>query len=210
MSDKCLSDWGRRRPFIASGAIFTVLSLLGLAYSVELASLSRGTSASGPDPSHSFSLFIAILSICSLNVSIQPLQGGLRALIVDSCPGTQQSSANAWAGRIVSVANLCSYFGSFLDLPSLLPFLRQTHFQILCIITCIGLAITVSVTCFVINETPLNVRLWTGETRTVGMGAKALRICPAFSRLPTRIQRTLEIQFFSWMGWFQFLYYITT
>lgn len=206
LSDRCMSSWGRRRLFIVGGTIIAIISLIGLAYAVELANIS--ITLLSLNSSECAVLSITISCICALNIAIQPIQGGLRTLIVDSCPSRQQSVANAWAGRIVSAANLLSYFVSSLDLPDLLPYFRQTQFEMLCIITCLFLAATVCLTCIVVKESPLGYQQ--PRTKYSPIGANIEDWIKAFSKLPTRIRRTMEIQFFSWMGWFQFLYYITT
>src|SRR6186713_3054672 len=121
-SDQSRLSWGKRRPFIAGGAIFMILSLLGLAWVKEIVFTAswiiRGTT--NRDELRAATLTVAAIFVWTLNFAIQPLQGGLRALIVDCNPPEQMDVANAWASRMVSAGSLIGYGSGFFDLPRLM------------------------------------------------------------------------------------------
>ncbi|RDW87905.1 MFS general substrate transporter-43 [Coleophoma crateriformis] len=208
-SDECESKWGRRRPYIMGGSAAIIMCLLGQAWAQELTS--AVTCLVGGD--HQSKLVanvtaaMAVLLVIALNIAIQPVQGCLRAFIVDSCPKDQQDTANAWAGRIISIANVSSYFCGSIDLPSSLPFLGHTQFQVLCSITSIWLAISIAITCWMTKDPPI-IRNKTGMANDEGLLRKLGRLITSFRQLPLQVQRVCAVQFFAWMGWFPFLFYM--
>ena len=205
LSDQCHSRWGRRRPFIVLGGVAVILSLLGLAFTPDIvrsASLLLPACSQSEQDNSDATLGTTVFLIWMLNISIQPVQGCLRALIVDSCPASQQDTANAWAGRIINASNIVMHLCGFADLPRFLPILGNSQFKILCILASIFLGLALALTCWTIREP---------DARRVT--ANTLERINLFSKiwyLPRQIQRILEVQFFSWMGWFGFLFYIST
>ncbi|KAK5997613.1 Sucrose permease 9-like protein [Cladobotryum mycophilum] len=230
LSDQCRSPWGRRRPFIASGAVAIITSLLGLASAERLSAvLVRLWAGSGSftdahfqeEPVKAVAAYITVFFIVSLNIALQPLQGGLRALIADMCPRTQQPTATAVAGGVVCASNILSYAVGFVDLRQI-PVLRalggDSQFAMLCILTSGTLAVSVGLTCLSVRERSAALddedELYThsaaarGSTYTVR--AQLWYLCTSFLRLPRQVQQVFKVQFFSWMGWFPFLFYATT
>ncbi|KAG6090391.1 hypothetical protein E4U15_005971 [Claviceps sp. LM218 group G6] len=156
LSDRCQSSWGRRKPFIFFGALGSVASLLSLASAEVLGNgIARIISPSQrPDIEERNTLpaILAITSIVTLNISVQALQCGLRAVIVDTVRPHQQQTANAWAGVLVSLTNVLCYGLSFSNLRRGLGSEISSQFAILCVITSAILAITVAVTCLTVRE----------------------------------------------------------
>lgn len=126
-SDRCRSSWGRRRPFIAASTLACLTCLIGLAL-IPVAS-------------------VAVVLIVTLNVAIQPLQGGLRALLAESCPRQQHPVANGIAGAMVSVANVVGYALNIVDLRPLMGLGSQ--FSGLCLLTTVAMGLPVMLTCLV-------------------------------------------------------------
>ncbi|KUJ15246.1 MFS general substrate transporter [Mollisia scopiformis] len=208
-SDRCESKWGRRRPFIAGGATAIVISLIGLAWSKELIlGLASVFGSEQEDKiTASTTAATAVLFVFALNIAVQPVQGGLRTLIVDTCPKEQQESANAWAGRIICTANVSSYVCGYIDLPFWFPFLGETQFKVLCVITSILLVASVGLTCWSAKESPA-ATLEAGLRGDMGLFRKLTYLTTSFRRLHPEVKRVCATQFFSWMGWFPFLFYI--
>ncbi|KAL6802986.1 hypothetical protein GGI42DRAFT_323610 [Trichoderma sp. SZMC 28013] len=229
-SDQCLSSWGRRRPFIASGAIVAVVSLLGLASTERLAAVVVRLGARGCSPADacskeepakaaaaSLAAVMTVFFIMALSIALQPLQGGLRALMVDMCPRAQQPAATAVAGAVVSASNILCYAVGFVDLPriSVLRALGgDSQFAILCIITSVTLAVSVGLTCLVVRERSAvlgddGLSAAARGTRNTAR-AQLWYLCTSFPRLPPQVQQVFKVQFFSWIGWFPFLFYAAT
>lgn len=202
-SDQCRSPWGRRRPFIAGGALAAIASLLGLAFAQD-----------APDP---LAASLAVVCIVVLNIAIQPLQGGLRSLVADVVGQQQQPAANAIAGVVVNGVNVASYALSFADLERAVGGPGSSQFAILCFVTSIALAVSVAVTCLAVRERVGASRDRSGDlsnepddTTSTSIGARLLYLCSSFKRLPVQVRQVCKVQFLSWMGWFPFLFYMTT
>ncbi|KAL7928725.1 hypothetical protein V8C35DRAFT_317372 [Trichoderma chlorosporum] len=230
-SDQCLSSWGRRRPFIAAGGVATVLSLLGLASAERLAAFlvwlwdvnPSSTDVHFPGEAlKAIAAYITVFFIVSLNIGLQPLQGGLRALAADLCPRAQQPTATAIASGVVSASNILSYSVGFVDLQRI-AFLRflggDSQFAMLCILTSGTVAFSVGLTCLSVRERSADFddddELYRRSSAKRGSKYAAVRaqlwyLCTSFPRLPRQVQQVFKVQFFSWMGWFPFLFYATT
>lgn len=137
------------------------------------------------------------------------VQAAFRALIVDCTPTHQQDTANAWANRVSGVGNILGYISGYIHLPRVLPFLGKTQFQVLCAIASLALGTTSAVTCLSTEELDPRQR---GEPSKQRGGVLTFfkDLYNSTRRLPPQIQKVCVVQFFAWMGWFPFLFYITT
>lgn len=209
-SDQCRLPWGKRKPFVLGGAVTTIASLLFLAWTEDIIHLFAWIV--GFDRNHdsvrNATLTTAALSIWALNFAIQPLQGGLRALIVESCPQERVEAANAWASCMISSANLLFYSSGFFEVPRLLLFHDHPRFKALSVLATCALAVATSL-CLLIREKDPNVDR---ERRTYVKGIihKLRYTYSGFARLPKQVVAVCKVQFCSWIGWFFFLYYVTT
>ncbi|KAI9672061.1 MAG: hypothetical protein M1831_001874 [Alyxoria varia] len=210
-SDNCRHKWGRRRPFIAGGTVATVASLLALAWTqtivgsfLVLFGISRDSHATAVA-----SQIWATLLVYVLDFAINVIQAGIRAYIVDSAPTHQQESANAMAGIITGAGSIVGYLFGYADLPKLFPFLGHTEFQVLCAIASAAMILTVAVSCLSIPEKdPQQFGAPSDRERGVIGFFKSLFF--SIRRLPPQVRRVCIAQIFAWIGWFPFLFYITT
>ncbi|KAI7493918.1 hypothetical protein KC357_g917 [Hortaea werneckii] len=210
-SDRCRSKWGKRRPFMVAGAIATVLSLMGLAWARELIG-SIGALFGIPPESESTQLacvVFAILMIYVLDFSINCIQAGTRAYIVDNAPTHQQDSANAWASRMSGVGNIIGYLFGYVDLPKYFWFFGDTQFKILCVIASLAMFATLSVTFGVIGERDPRPEGDPGKEEG-GLLNFFKGLWRSILKLPPQIRAVCLVQFCAWIGWFPFLFYITT
>ena len=137
------------------------------------------------------------------------VQAAVRAFIVDCAPTHQQENANAWASRNSGVGNIIGYLCGYVNLPKAVPFLGHTQFQALCAIASIALLGTLGISCACVKEQDPRVHGDPSVQRAGVIGFfKDLYI--SMRRLPPQIVRVCQVQFFAWMGWFPFLFYITT
>ena len=204
-SDFCTHSWGRRRPFMVYGTIATIICINSLSWTSETVMFIHKIFY-GPLPSRSSEVAIQILAVSwvwALNIAIQPVQAGIRALIVDSCPASQAVQANSFASSAVIVGSALGYACAFLKMP---VWLENSQFKGLCLIASISLGTTVGVTSIMVEEKPpengnLDLRglsvlnIWTDIYRTA-------------RGLPPIIKKVCLIQFFSWLAWFPFLFNI--
>jgi Na+/melibiose symporter-like transporter len=86
LSDRNTSRWGRRRPFIATGALFNIVFLSII-----------GASPSFLGPAHagvSAAYLVLIIGVALLQVSANVAQGALQGLIPDIVPDNQRGKAS--------------------------------------------------------------------------------------------------------------------
>lgn len=211
ISDRSRIAWGRRRPFILGGVLSTIFAATTLAWSepisVAVCTLLGISNANGWWGT--VTRTVAILAIVILNISIQPLQLGLRSLHVDICPREQQAIASAWAGRFAGMGNIIGYVLGSLPLPWISGDYEAMRFRYMVYWTTFALIATSLVTCYYTEEEdPLMSTYDPGLERPVyGVFRNLL---DGFSQASNRVRHVYLIQFFSWLGWFGFLFYSTS
>lgn len=137
------------------------------------------------------------------------VQAAIRAFIVDNAPTHQQEDANAWAGRMTGVGNIVGYIAGYVDLPKRSGgFLGNTQFKVLCIISSVALCGTVLVSISFIRER--DPQLEGPAPSNKGIISFLRQVFRSTKRLSPQIRRVCEAQFFSWISWFPFLFYMTT
>lgn len=210
-SDNCRSPWGKRVPFMLAGAFATAISLLCLAWTREIVHGFLGLFGADPDSQgvKVCSIVFAIAWVYILDFAINTVQAGVRAFIVDYAPTHQQEDANSWAGRITGIGNILGYLSGYVKLPDIFPWLGNTQFKVLCVIASVSLCGTIVITSLYIRER---------DPRLEGPPSKAnpgilsffRQVFKSIRRLPPQSRKVCEVQFFNWMGWFGFLFYVTT
>lgn len=155
---------------------------------------------------------IAIVMVWILNISIQPVQVGMRALIIEQTPPAQQRQASAWASYMTGAGNIFGYAFGYLEVEKILRKPALTHFQGLCVVASIVSSFSVLTTCFFVRENTRSV-VATRESRKSTMSKLAgvpRNLASCYLNMPHNIRKVCHIQFWAWMGWFPFLYYSTT
>ena len=77
-SDQCESKWGRRRPFIVTGAGFVILAVLVIAFSADIGYALGDSLISRPR-----AIIIFVVGFWILDLANNTLQGPCRALLAD-------------------------------------------------------------------------------------------------------------------------------
>lgn len=210
-SDRCRSRFGKRRPFMVGGAIATIISLMILAWTREIVGgfLHVFGVARDSQATKTVSIVLAVLMIYILDFSINVIQAGIRAFIVDNSPTHQQDAANAWASRLSGIGNIIGYLFGYANLPKYLWFFGDTQFKVLCVIASLLLAITLAVSCLTVSERDPRLE---GEPAEQGLGVIAFfkTLFRSVRQLPPQIKNVCIVQLAAWVGWFPFLFYITT
>ncbi|KAF9185494.1 hypothetical protein BGZ51_006604 [Haplosporangium sp. Z 767] len=214
-------DWrmGRRRPFILIGAALMIVSMYMVAYARELAQLLVGDHAQQGEFDDAeraafasevkgWTIGFAVVGFYCLDFSINAVQASCRSLIMDIPRTNQQEVCNAWSGWMNNLGSVVGFFAGNLDLVKYFsPFLGDSQIKILAnlaiivLVTCLGTCcLSVREVRYIPTEEETNRSAW----NTIG------DIWKAFRKLPAEIQRICNVQFFAWMGWFPFLFYVTT
>lgn len=187
-----------------AGAFVVGLCFLLLGWTKELVSVFGGSE----EYQKSASIFTAVFIIYAVDFAINVVQACCRSLIVDTLPISLQESGSAWASRVGGFGSLLSYGVGTLDLVSILPtwlggdtqFKKMTTISVLMLWTAVGIT-TSSVTERVLIASPDQ-----GQT----IRGILLTLWQRTFNLPARIQAICWAQFWSWIGFFPFLFYGST
>ena len=96
-----------------------------------------------------------------------------------------------------------------MNLPAIFPWLGNTQFKVLCVIASFALCGTVLITTLYIRERDPRLE---GPPSKSNPGVLSFfrEVLRSIRRMPPQSRKVCEVQFFNWMGWFGFLFYITT
>lgn len=208
LSDRLRTRWGRRRPFILGGAVLTASTLVLLAWTEQIVrwvGCQGGFCGGGGSERglQSFIVALAVLWTLVLSITVQPIQSGFRALMVDVPSPDQQSRASAWASRIAGAASIFSFFASSLSLPGLPGLGWLTQFQALACLNVLTLGITVTLTCVFIHEEDSRQVDPSVEQRSIT--AVFRHLSQTIRHLPKGVAQACKVQFCSWLAWFPLL-----
>lgn len=206
LSDNSTSKYGRRRPYIIGGSITVSLALMTMAWAKEIVGIIPLLSES---IAKFITLFLAVIAVLVTDFAVNAVQACCRALIVDVLPADKQEQGNAWAGRMIAIGHLISYYAGYLDLVSLTGgFLGDTQLKSLCIVASASLLGCVGVTSWAVSERVSLARVNVG-TNTVWKTPRdiAVKLYSTVRMVPPRIFLIFRIQFCAWYGWFTFLFY---
>lgn len=112
---------------------------------------------------------------------------------------------------MTGVGNVLGYIFGYLNLPRYFNFFGNTQFKVLVVIASIALSSTVLVSILAIKER--NPQLDAPSKADYDSGGLLVffkQVFISIKRLPPQTRKVCEIQFFHWIGWFPFLFYITT
>jgi solute carrier family 45, member 1/2/4 len=113
------------------------------------------------------------------------------------------------ASRVVGVGNIIGYVFGYIDLPRYMGFFGNTQFKVLCVIASISLGATVAISCVFINERDPRLEGPPAKDKS-GVISFFKGVFSSIKRLPPQTRKVCEVQFFAWIGWFPFLFYLST
>lgn len=207
VADENTSKWGRRRPFMVVGAVIVAGCLVVLGFTKEIVGflVNDAELARGP------TVALAVLSIYALDFAINAVMSCSRSLIVDALPLEKQQAGAAWASRMNAVGHIIGYGSGAVDLVGILGTgLGKTQFQQLTVIAALAILSTTGVTCWAVQESVLVSSKGSGAAGAKGGLGVLRQIYSTAQHLPPRIKAICWAQFWSWIGWFPFLFYSTT
>lgn len=159
-SDRCESKYGRRRPFIAVGAVCVSLALLLISHSREFENLFY----SSKEHSHGVAITMSLLGFWLLDLSNNMIQGPARALVADIAPASQQSNGMALVAAMLAFGNFFGYLIGYNDsaIVEAFPFFG-TPIRALFTIGAMVMLIFTGITVFGVKEKPFNQSLALGD-----------------------------------------------
>ncbi|TID19440.1 sucrose transport protein [Venturia nashicola] len=206
IADRSTSRWGRRRPFMLMGTLIVLFSLFILAWTAEVVDFLISDKALKKP----VKITLAILSIYGVDFAINAVQACMRSLVADTLPTSQQQLGAAWASRMVAVGSLVGYGLGSLDLQVIFgSAMGDSQFKQLTIVAGSILLSTVLLTCWAVSERVLVIhgKEDDEEREQEGIVAMFTQIWTTTFNLPARVSAVCWIQFWSWIGWFPFLFY---
>lgn len=111
--------------------------------------------------------------------------------------------------RSAGIGNIAGYLAGYVKLPEYLPWLGQTQFKVLCAIASFIMALTVGISVTTCAERDPTFDAAPADEQGGVMGFFR-GLWNSIGKLPPQIKRVCEVQFAAWIGWFPFLFYITT
>ncbi|KAM0755415.1 MFS general substrate transporter [Meredithblackwellia eburnea MCA 4105] len=199
MSDQSQSRWGRRRPFIAAGAVIGAFSTLMLGW----ASTFLGWIGSSSEKA---ALVISCIALYLMQSSINALASVNRSLIIDLVPPSDEALGNAWASRMASLGSITGYSLGWVDLPSATGGLvGKSQLQVLALFDALLLISCHSITVFCTRESPAKERQ---TKRSIWNLVSEFR--RTWSTLLSDGKSTYWVDFFSFFGWSPMLSFTST
>ncbi|KAI8250007.1 General alpha-glucoside permease [Colletotrichum sp. SAR 10_98] len=206
IADESKSKWGRRRPFIVLGSIITAFALAILGFTKEIV----GIFISEKETARIFTIILAVLAIYVVDFAINAVMSCARSLIVDTLPIEKQQTGAAWSSRMSAIGHMLGYIAGAVDLVGIFgTWLGDSQFQILTVIATFMMLFSSAVTCWAVTERVL-VSTRQDPRQATGKFKVFRQIWSTLLHLPPRIQAICWAQFWSWIGWFPFLFYSTT
>ncbi|KAJ0160624.1 General alpha-glucoside permease [Colletotrichum tanaceti] len=206
IADESKSKWGRRRPFIVMGSIIVAFSLLTLGFTKEIVELF----ATDKETARVFTITLAVLAIYVVDFAINAVMSCARSLIVDTLPIEKQQTGAAWSSRMSAIGHMLGYGAGAVDLVGIFgTTMGDSQFKQLTLMATFLMIFSSGVTCWAVTERVL-VSTRHDTRRATGRFKVFRQIWSTLLHLPPRIQAICWAQFWSWIGWFPFLFYSTT
>ncbi|EHK17545.1 uncharacterized protein TRIVIDRAFT_43166 [Trichoderma virens Gv29-8] len=209
VADESTSRWGRRRPLMMVGAVVVSACLLVLGFTREIVGYLGGDA--GSDATRRTTIVLAVAAIYAVDFAINAIMSCARSLIVDTLPIEKQQAGAAWGSRMNAIGHMIGYGAGSIDLVHLLgPGFGDSQFKQLTVIAAMAILGTTSVTCWAVTERVLVTDKDHDRKHLDDPLSVFRQIRSTLLTLPPRVQAICWAQFWSWIGWFPFLFYSTT
>ncbi|XP_019097786.1 PREDICTED: sucrose transport protein SUC8-like isoform X2 [Camelina sativa] len=212
-SDRCQSRFGRRRPFIATGALLVAVAVFLIGYAADIG---HRMGDKLDDHVKSSAVGIFALGFWILDVANNTLQGPCRAFLGDLAAGDARKTqiANAFFSFFMAVGNVLGYAaGSYTHLHKIFPFTVTKACDIYCanLKSCFFLSITLLVVVTSISLWYVEDKQWSPkpdseeDKKTPFFG----EIFGAFKVMKRPMWMLLIVTSLNWIAWFPFLLFDT-
>ncbi|EAY04160.1 Major Facilitator Superfamily protein [Trichomonas vaginalis G3] len=186
-SDALHAKIGRRRPFIITGAVGSIVGFLFLYFCREIG---KGISSSNPRP---WSITFLIIALVLDFVSVNLLQAPARTIIADIIPKSQQVLGNSIAAVLLGLAQVFSNFiGGF----NVAKHTSLNYQQLVIICGIVFIIVSVTITVLTAHEEQF--------TDKIDRPNPFIAIFRQFKSMPKPVWRIAIVYLFSWMGYTEF------
>ncbi|XP_077241463.1 sucrose transport protein-like [Tasmannia lanceolata] len=216
-SDGCRSRWGRRKPFIISGALLVAVAVILIAFAADMGRAVGDPLGAGKKKSKAIIIFVVGFWI--LDVANNMLQGPCRAFLADLSEKDQRRtrSANAFFSFFMAVGNVLGYAaGSLTYLHKLLPFTTTPACDVYCanLKTCFFISIlfllTLTTIAFTfVEDKQLKPDSTDPTSATIASEPFVGEIISALKDLPKPMRNLLLVTCLNWLAWFPFMLFDT-
>ena len=194
MSDKTVSPFGRRRPYLLGGAIIASLALWIFPNSGSVADLLHNVTGLNLNPLTG--LFIAAIMIWVIDACINIAQGPYRALIPDVVPQEQHSLANSYISLSIGLGSVVA--------AATAPFLKwafnyQMSIPAQFIMAALAFTLAMVWTCIKIKEKSTKKEV-VEETKEEVSDISFWQSLKDFFALSPEVGKICWMQFFTWIG----------
>ncbi|KAK1422176.1 hypothetical protein QVD17_25118 [Tagetes erecta] len=216
-SDRCTSRFGRRRPFIAGGAILVSIAVFLIGFAVDIG-VSIGDKPDNTPKPRAISIFVVGFWI--LDVANNMLQGPCRALIADlsGSDSFRIRTGNSLFAFFMAVGNVLGYAaGAYTKLYKFLPFTKTHACDIYCanLKTCFFISIALLLTITLLALTTVSEDVYHQQTSSeTELSEKKrmaffLKMSDALKSISKPMWMLLLVTCLNWIAWFPFLIYDT-
>ncbi|CAN7015869.1 hypothetical protein IGI04_013771 [Brassica rapa subsp. trilocularis] len=213
-SDRCTSRFGRRRPFIASGAAFYAFAVFLIGYAADIG-YKMGDKLEQTPRVRAIAIFA--VGICFLDVASDTLQGPCRAFLADlaAVDAKRTRAANAFYSFFMAVGNVLGYAAaSYTNLHTLFPFAMTNACDTYCanLKSCFLLSIILLLIVTVTSLWYVKDEQWSpppvnpDEDKTVSDDASFGEIFGVFKVMERPMWMLLIVTALNWIAWFPFLF----
>ena len=194
MSDKTVSPFGRRRPYLLGGAILASIALLIFPNSAGVANLIHNLT--GLDLPVWSGLLVAAIMIWVIDACVNVAQGPYRALVPDVVPEEQHSLANSYISLAIGLGSVIA--------AGTAPFLNEFfHYQmsINAQFVMAALAFTLGMlwTCITIKEAKMHRGIEAKQDNNY-KNETFFDSLKGFFALSPEVSKICTMQFFTWIG----------
>lgn len=227
-SDDCRVSYGRRKPFLIGGVLGMAMLFLGLSWAHEIVDLffSRSNDARFDFLAGWALLFVGFLDL-AMNIGrylspmiretwpstdLHEVEATIRAYIMDVNIASQQNSASAMAGVMLSIGNILGYVLGGFQLVKLVPSfdVDNAQFKLLSFVAVVAVTITLTISLSNIAEPDPRTKFSDVGQKRLSVTGHLLSLPRLIQNLSPNIRKVCQIQILLWTGWFAFLFYSTT
>ncbi|KAL7246648.1 hypothetical protein ACSBR2_001700 [Camellia fascicularis] len=218
-SDHCTSKYGRRRPYIVSGAVLVAFAVILIGFAADMGNILGDSLIERTKPR---AVVLFVIGFWILDVANNTLQGPCRAFLADLSGNnhSKMSAANAFFSFFMAVGNVLGYAaGSYPRLYHIFPFTKTKACEPYCanlktcfIFSVLLLTILTTLACSLVKETPLS----SIEANKNGKELEGEESKLFFSQLGSALKNIskpmillLAVTSLNWIGWFPFTLYDT-
>ncbi|KAK9756563.1 hypothetical protein RND81_01G106900 [Saponaria officinalis] len=224
LSDRCSSTFGRRRPFILSGAVLIIVAVIIVGFSADIGYLFGDDVVGARKRPRAIVAFV--IGFWLLDVANNTTQGPCRALLADLTGKDPRRNrvANAYYSLFMAVGNILGFAtGSYTSWFTIFPFTLTRGCGESCanlksafLIDIIFIVITTYISITAVKEVPLTSR--SVRAPTVSQGSQQSshteeaffwELFGTFKYLPGPVWLILSVTALTWIGWFPFLLFDT-